>query len=131
MDWKRYHIRRSAAVEMNIYHIWCDLQPGVSDLDFAQRTHTYLSHLQSEGRIATFRVTRAKLGLRPAALREFHIMIEFEDLAQLDSAFSAAAARVDPVEQFHQAVNSLVQNAMFALYRDFPDPVRVHGQERF
>jgi hypothetical protein len=28
-------------------------------------------------------------------------------------------------------VNSLVQNAVFALYRDFPDAFRHHGDERF
>jgi len=28
-------------------------------------------------------------------------------------------------------LNSLVRNAVFALYRDFPDPVRHHGEERF
>ena len=28
-------------------------------------------------------------------------------------------------------VNSLVTNATFALYRDFPDPVRQTGEERF
>jgi hypothetical protein len=116
---------------MNIYHIWCNLKAGVSDLEFCARTRAYLEQLQSAGRLAAFRITRAKLGLRPPALREFHIMLEFEDLAQLDSAFGAVAARTDPVEQFHHAVNSLVQDVMFALYRDFPDSVRVHGQERF
>jgi hypothetical protein len=28
-------------------------------------------------------------------------------------------------------VNQLVKNASFALYRDFPDPFRERGQERF
>ena len=28
-------------------------------------------------------------------------------------------------------VNALVQNLTFALYRDFPDPVRQRGQEKF
>jgi hypothetical protein len=28
-------------------------------------------------------------------------------------------------------VNSLVQNVRFALYRDFPDPQRQRGAERF
>ena len=35
------------------------------------------------------------------------------------------------VESFHFGVNSLVQNAVFALYRDFPDAFRHHGDERF
>ncbi len=41
------------------------------------------------------------------------------------------AARADPTESFHQGVNSLVRDTIFALYRDFPDPVRQRGQEKF
>jgi hypothetical protein len=29
----------------------------------------------------------------------------------------------------HVGINSLVQDAVFALYRDFPDPVRHRGEE--
>jgi hypothetical protein len=35
------------------------------------------------------------------------------------------------VETVHHGVNSLVCNAMFGLYRDFPDPVRHSGEEKF
>jgi len=31
----------------------------------------------------------------------------------------------------HHCVNAMVQDVYFALYRDFPDPARVRGQERF
>ena len=116
---------------MDIYHIWCNLKPGVSDLEFVRNTRTYLDRLQQLGKLARYRITRAKLGLRSAQLGEFHLLLEFENLAQLDAAFSAVAARTDPVEQVHHAVNSLVTDLQFALYRDFPDPVRVEGQERF
>lgn len=116
---------------MDIYHIWCNIKPGVGDLEFCERTRSYLEHLKGEGRLDAYRITRAKLGLRPPALREFHIMLEFTGLAQLDAAFGHVASRADPVEQFHHAVNSLVTDVMFALYRDFPDPLRQHGQERF
>ena len=58
-------------------------------------------------------------------------MIEVKDLAQLDNAFARVASRSEPVEGFHFAVNSLVQNARFGLYRDFPDPFRQRGQEKF
>jgi len=37
----------------------------------------------------------------------------------------------DPIESLHQAVNSKVQDIYFALYRDFPDEMRVVGQEIF
>ena len=40
-------------------------------------------------------------------------------------------SRSEPVEGFHHAVNSLVTDVFFALYRDFPDPVRQRGEEKF
>lgn len=116
---------------MDIYHIWCNLKPGVGDLDFVRNTRAYLDQLQSLGKVAAYRITRCKLGLRPATLGDFHILIEFENLAQLDGAFETVATRTDPVESFHHAVNSLVRDVSFALYRDFPDRVRAAGQERF
>jgi hypothetical protein len=116
---------------MNIYHVWCDLKPGISDLTFSEKVAGYLGHLKEQGLIQGFRVTRRKLGLASASLGEFHLMIEVRDLAQLDSAFERVAGRREPVEGFHFGVNSLVTNATFALYRDFPDPVRRAGEEKF
>lgn len=116
---------------MNIYHIWCDLKPGVGDLTFTEKVGSDLGHLKEQGLIEGYRLTRRKLGLAPAGLGEFHLMIEVRGLAQLDTAFDHVAGRREPVEGFHFGVNSLVTNATFALYRDFPDPVRHAGEERF
>ncbi len=116
---------------MNIYHAWCDLKPGVSDLLFTEKVAAYLGHLKAEGLIEAWRLTRRKLGLGAPGLGEFHLMIEVRDLAQLEAAFARVASRTEPVEAFHFGVNALAQNTVFALYRDFPDPVRQTGQERF
>jgi hypothetical protein len=116
---------------MNLYHVWCDLKPGVGDVMFSEKVSAYLGHLKEQGLIEGFHLTRRKLGLGPQALGEFHLTIEVRDLAQLDSAFERVAGRREPVEGFHFGVNSLVTNATFALYRDFPDPVRHVGQEKF
>ena len=116
---------------MNIYHVWCDLRPGVRDLAFTEKATAYLGHLREQGLIEGFRLTRRKLGLGPAGLGEFHLMIEVRSLAQLDTAFERVAGRREPAEGFHFGVNSLVTNATFALYRDFPDPVRHAGEEKF
>lgn len=94
-------------------------------------TETYMKHLRERGAVEGWRLTRRKLGLGPGELGEFHIMIEVKDLAQLDQAFSLAAARRDPTESAHQGVNSLVRNFRAALYRDFPDANRHEGEERF
>jgi hypothetical protein len=116
---------------VDIYHAWCDLKPGVGDLEFGERVAKYLGHLQEQGLIAGWRLTRRKLGLGPPALGEFHLMIEVRDLHQLEEAFARVAGRREPVEGFHFGVNSLVQNAVFALYRDFPDAFRQRGEEKF
>jgi hypothetical protein len=116
---------------LDIYHAWCDLKPGVSDIAFADGVATYMGHLKEQGLIEGWRLTRRKLGLAPSSLGEFHLMIEVKNLAQLDQAFERVAGRREPVEGFHFGVNSLVQNATFALYRDFPDAFRRRGEERF
>ncbi len=116
---------------MNIYHGFFDLKPGVSDLDFAENIAKYMNHLKSQNLIEGWRLTRRKLGLGIAGLGEFHIAIEVKSLGQLDEAFERVASRREPVEGLHFDVNSFVQNAEFALYRDFPDPVRHKGGERF
>jgi len=116
---------------MDIYHIWCTLKDGVGDLEFAGHVGAYLDHLKDQGHIAGWRLTRRKLGLGPQDLPEFHITVEVTGLAQLDAAFGQVAARVEPVEGLHHCVNRLVSHVKFALYRDFPDPQRKTGEERF
>jgi len=116
---------------MDVYQISCDLRPGVRDSQFVTALDAWLGALKSGGRIEGWRLLRRKLGLGMPALGEFQILIETRDLAQLDSAFVAASTRNEPVEGAHHGVNSLVQNFQAALYRDFPDAHRQHGEERF
>lgn len=116
---------------MDLYHIWCNLRPDVSDLEFCESTNAYLDRLRELGRIEGFRITRRKLGLGPSELGEFHIMIEVQDLAQLDSAFREASARQGEVEMLHASVNQRAQDVRFALYRDCPDAHRERGGEKF
>jgi hypothetical protein len=100
-------------------------------LVLVERLHKYLGHLKDADEIASYRITRRKLGLAPRPLAEFHVMIEVRDLAQLDRAFKHVASRAGVVEEFHAAVNQWATDTLFALYRDFPDPVRQSGEERF
>jgi hypothetical protein len=116
---------------MDIYDIWVDLKAGQGDVEFVEHVGRYLGKLRADGLIEGFRISRRKLGLGIAGLGEFHIAIETRDLAQLDRAFQAVSSRADPVETFHHAVNSRVENFKAALYRDFPDPHRRRGEEKF
>ena len=116
---------------MDVYHIWCSLKDDVGDLEFAAAVRGYFEHLKGSGLCAGYRITRRKLGLGPAHLPEWHITLDFCGLSQMDNAFARVSSRADPVESFHHAVNSKVKDVFFALYRDFPDPDRVAGQEKF
>ena len=121
----------TSGVAMDLYNIWCDLKPGVRDLEFVDAVRTYLGGLQQAGQLSGFRIMRGKLGLGIPELPEWHLQLEFAGLAQLDAAFTSVAARTNPVESFHHAVNSKVARVRFGLYRDFPDAVRVTGAEQF
>lgn len=110
---------------MNTYEIWVDLAPGVRDLDFVDAVQAYLDHLQAAGNLAGYRIRRRKFGFGPDGLGEFNISVEFEDLAQMDRAFGQAATRDAEIEPLHAAVYEKVRSFRSALYRDFPDDVRV------
>jgi hypothetical protein len=116
---------------MDIYNAWFDLKPGVSDMEFSDRLTAYMDHLKNDGLMQGWRLMRRKLGLSAAPVGEFHLMMEFTGMAQLDQAFNRVSSRREPVETVHFGVNSLVQNVQFALYRDFPDSVRHRGEEKF
>jgi len=116
---------------MDLYEIWFDPKPGLSDVQLVDHVSAYLGHLKAAGHIETFRVTRRKLGFGPPGLGEFHVTIEVTDLAQLDRAFGAVARRAGAIEGLHASVNQHVVNFQAALYRDFPDPVRERGGEQF
>lgn len=106
---------------MDIYHIWFDLKPASDERAFASAVSAFLDHMAQKSSIASWRLMRCKLGLRPEAFPEFHIMVETDDLAQLDSAFGLAVAREGETDQLHFEANGMVQGVKFALYRDWPD----------
>ncbi len=116
---------------MDVYHIFARLKPGVRDMAFVDAVHAYLGHLHAEGELAGYRIMRRKLGLGPSALHEWHLMLEFDSMVQIDEAFHVVARRSAEIEALHHAVNSKVADVTFALYRDFPDHGRVRGDERF
>ena len=116
---------------MDIYNAWFDLKAGVSDVEFTDRLKTYMDSLRNDGLMQGWRLMRRKLGLSAAPVGEFHLMMEFSGLAQLDSAFNRVGSRREPTESVHFGVNSLVQNVQFARYRDFPDSIRHRGDEKF
>lgn len=116
---------------MDLLLNWFDLAPGTNDIAFCEAVDAYLGPLKERGEIASYRLTRRKLALGVAELGEWFLVIEAQGLAQLDRAFQTVSTRAGPIEGFHAAVNQKVVNLRAALYRDFPDPQRVRGEEKF
>ena len=116
---------------MNVYQAFFTLKAGVKDLDFVNVLREYMEYLVKQGDLKKWRLLRRKLGLGPKELGEFHLMMEFDDLAALDRAFGHVATRSGEVEHKHYCVNHMIENIQFSLYRDFPDGVRETGGELF
>ena len=108
---------------MDIYHIWCDKTEGISDVAWAGNMRSFLQHLVDEGKMESFRITRCKMGFRSIAdMPEWHIMMEFRNMAQMDAAFTRVAPKEGELEQKHQSFNQFVSgNIQHALFRDWPD----------
>ena len=109
----------------DIYHIWADKKKGISDIDFASNMRKFLQHLVDEGKMNSFRVTRCKLGFRSIQdLPEWHMMMEFDNMAQLEKAFNRVVPRKGELEKEHISFNKFVEdNIQHALYRDWPDAI--------
>jgi len=110
---------------MDIYHIWADKQGDISDSDWIANMRTFLDHLIQENKMVTYRITRCKMGFRSIQdLPEWHIMMEFKNMAQMDEAFKIVAPLKGDLEAKHKSFNQFVKgNIQHALYRDWPDNV--------
>jgi hypothetical protein len=108
---------------MNIYHIWCDKEGDLSDAGWVLNMKSFLQQLVDEGKMESYRVTRCKMGFRSIQdLPEWHIMMEFKTMAQMDAAFDRVAPQEGELEHKHRSFNQFVAgNIQHALYRDWPD----------
>ncbi len=110
---------------MDYYQIWCNLKESHKDLEFCEHLKNYLGYLQKQDRLKGFTITRRKLGWGPPELGEFNITIMTDNMAQLEQAFQHVATRDGEVERLHRHVFAAITDFKSALYRDFPDGVRV------
>ena len=107
---------------MDIYHIWADKKGDISDADWVANMRSFLDHLVQEKTMESYRITRCKMGFRSMDIPEWHIMMEFKNMAQMDQAFSRVAPLQGELEQKHRSFNQFVaDNIQHALYRDWPD----------
>ena len=74
---------------MDIYHIFADHHKDVDGYEFAGKMRKFLDGMVALGNMQSYRLTRAKLGFRSMDLPEFHIMMEFKNMQQLDDAMTS------------------------------------------
>lgn len=108
---------------MDIYTIWADKEGDISDLDWVNNMKGFFDHLVGEGKMQSYRITRCKMGFRSIAdMPEWMILMEFNDMAQLESAFKRVVPQEGVLEEKHQSFNQYVSgNIQHALFRDWPD----------
>ena len=107
----------------DIYHIWADHKEDVDSYDFAKKMRKFLDGLVDMKRMKSYRLTRSKLGFRSMNMPEFHIMMEFDNMQQLDDAMTSIIRNEKSIDESHVSFNSLVdkETIQHFLYRDFPD----------
>ena len=110
----------------DIYHIWADHKQDVDSYDFANKMRKFLDGLVEMGRMKGYRLTRSKLGFRSMDMPEFHIMMEFDNMQQLDDAMTSIIRNEKNIDESHVSFNSLVdkETIQHFLYRDFPDDIQ-------
>lgn len=108
---------------MDIYTIWANKAGDISDSDWVTNMKGFFDHLVSEGKMESYRITRCKMGFRSIAdMPEWMILMEFQNMAQMDSAFQRVAPLSGELEQKHQSFNQFVAGDLqHALFRDWPD----------
>ncbi|WP_137700430.1 DUF6614 family protein [Marimonas lutisalis] len=109
---------------MNLYTCSIDLKDDAKALAFAHAVSEWMGFLQSKGVIGGWRLLRRKLNLASDSHRDFILHVEVANLAQLDDAFRLSGSHDEHVATLYRAVNTLIAEEEFGLYRPFPDPER-------
>ena len=105
---------------MDIYHIWADKKGDITDTEWVSNMKKFLQQLVDERKMISFRVTRCKMGFRSLDIPEWHIMMEFNNMAKLEEAFQRVAPLEGELEDKHRSFNQFVgDNIQHAYYRDW------------
>ena len=93
---------------MDIYTIYADHTLDTNAKTFARRMKKFLDKMVDLGRIESYRLSRMKLGFRSMNLPEFHIMMEFDNMQQLDDAMTSVIRNEENIEESHVGFNQLL-----------------------
>ena len=96
-------------------------------MEFTTKMRKFLDQMVAMKRMNSYRLTRAKLGFRSMNLPEFHIMMEFDNMQQLDDAMTSVIRNEKNIEESHVGFNQLVdaETIQHFLYRDYPDDIKI------
>ena len=110
---------------MDIYHIFANHTEDTDAHTFVKKMSVFLDEMVALGKMQSYRIMRMKLGFRSMDLPEFHIMMEFKNMQQLDDAMSGVLRNDNNIEDEHEGFNHLVdvETIQHFLYRDYPDDV--------
>lgn len=109
---------------MNLYHCSIDLRDDAKAVAFAAAIDPWMTHLQTNNVIQSWRLCRRKLGFGAPIARDFLLEVEVENMTQLDEAFRFTAQGDEEIERLYTTVHQMVGTVDIALYRPFPDPER-------
>ena len=110
---------------MDIYNVWADKAGDIEDQKWIDNMSAFMQQLIDEGKMERFRIMRMKLGFRSMDIPEWHIMMEFKNMEQLDKAHNRVAPLKGELEEKHMSFNRFVntETIQHALYRDYPDDI--------
>ena len=110
---------------MDIYNIFANHVEETDAHTFVKKMKVFLDGLVDMGRMESYRIMRMKLGFRSMDLPEFHIMMEFKNMQQLDDAMSSVITNEKAIDVSHIKFNQLVDidTIQHFLFRDFPDQI--------
>lgn len=108
---------------MNYYNIWADPKEGVNPKEFSLKMRDFLDRLVEMNQMVDYKLTRMKLGFRSMDLPEFHIIMFFSSMQDLDNAMTSILNNDEDINTYHVNFNQLVDisTIQHALYRDYPD----------
>jgi len=109
---------------VNYYTCGIDLKDDAKAVAFAVAVEAWMTLLESNGKIRSWRLLRRKLGFGAPRARDFQLEVAVADMTQLDAAFRFTASGHDGVERLYTTVHQMVGEVDVALYRPFPDPER-------
>lgn len=106
-------------------HMAFDLRGGIKISQFRVRWDAFIDHLREEGLIASAGPIAERRSDTPrdtdeARAHRYFAVITFHDRAQSEAAWDWIEPRLQPTDEKHRSVYSLVSDPIFSCWEDLP-----------